>query len=139
MLNKSSRTSASANMTSATSISNAFLVDTANKPSQVWIIDTGATNHMVSDLRALSTVEEVKSNSPRKVHLPNGDVVLVKHIGTCPISARSIIRKVLYVPQFRYNLLSVSKLTKDLQCCIAFYPDFCLFQDLLQWEGKRDW
>lgn len=91
------------------------------------IIDTGATNHMVSDLRTLSTTEEVKYNNPIRVHLPNGDVALVTHIGTYPISARSIIRNVLHVPKFRYNLLSVSKVIKDLQCCVAFYPDFCQF------------
>lgn len=102
-LNKSSVTPASANMTSAKGTSKAFLVNTSNKPPQVWIIDTGASNHMVSDLRTLSTIEEVKSNNPRRVHLPIGDVNLVTHIGTCPISARSIIRNILHVPQFRYN------------------------------------
>lgn len=29
-----------------------------------------------------------------------------------------------------YNILSVSKLTKELQCLVAFFPDICLFQDL---------
>ena len=36
----------------------------------------------------------------------------------------------LYVPTFKFNLLSVSKATKQLNCCISFYPDFCTFQDL---------
>lgn len=30
--------------------------------------------------------------------------------------------------------MSVSKLTKELHCLVAFYPDFCVFQDLS--DGK---
>lgn len=44
--------------------------------------------------------------------------------------AWSTIEHVLYIPQFRYNLLSVSKITKALQCFVAFFPDLCIFQDL---------
>jgi len=34
------------------------------------------------------------------------------------------------VPTFKFNLLSVSQLTKAFKCCAAFYPDFCILQDL---------
>lgn len=37
------------------------------------------------------------------------------------------IKDVLFIPMFRYNLLSVSKLTKDLQCFASFYLDFFPF------------
>ncbi|XP_039038591.1 uncharacterized protein LOC120176179 [Hibiscus syriacus] len=37
---------------------------------------------------------------------------------------------VLVVPQFKHNLLSVSRLTHDLGCYFTFYPDFFLLQDL---------
>lgn len=30
----------------------------------------------------------------------------------------------------------MSKLTKDLNCCVSFYPDFCLFQDLFSGKVK---
>ncbi|XP_070049281.1 uncharacterized protein [Nicotiana tomentosiformis] len=40
------------------------------------------------------------------------------------------VQNILHIPEFKYNLLSVSKLTKKLQCLAAFYPDFCIFQEL---------
>lgn len=33
-------------------------------------------------------------------------------------------------------MLSVSKVTKKLSCFIFFYPDFCMFQDLLSGKVK---
>ena len=35
-----------------------------------------------------------------------------------------------FIPDFKYNLRLVSKLTRELSCFVSFYPDFCLFQDL---------
>ena len=35
------------------------------------------------------------------------------------------------LPQFSFNLISVSKLTRTLNCSISFFPDYCLIQDLL--------
>ncbi|GJV08471.1 uncharacterized mitochondrial protein-like protein [Tanacetum coccineum] len=40
------------------------------------------------------------------------------------------VNGVLYVPDFKCNLLSVSRLSRDLQCCISFFPDFCVMQGL---------
>lgn len=35
-----------------------------------------------------------------------------------------------YIPKLLFNLLSVSKLTKLLNCSVTFYPSSCVFQDL---------
>lgn len=35
---------------------------------------------------------------------------------------------------FKYNLLCVAKLTRELNCCALFYPDFYIFQELF--SGK---
>jgi len=40
------------------------------------------------------------------------------------------VKDVLLVPDFKFNMLSVSKATKQLSCFVSFYPDFCVFQDL---------
>lgn len=37
---------------------------------------------------------------------------------------------VLHVPKFNLNLLSISHLTKTLNCCVTFFPSHCVFQDL---------
>ena len=38
---------------------------------------------------------------------------------------------VLNLPNFSFNLMSVNKLTRALKCYISFFPNFCLFQDLM--------
>ena len=40
------------------------------------------------------------------------------------------LNSVLYVPNLSCNLLSVRKLTKDLNCTAKFFPSCCEFQDL---------
>jgi len=42
---------------------------------------------------------------------------------------------VLHVPEFPINILSISAITKALNCKIEFFPDHCIFQDLQ--TGKR--
>ena len=41
------------------------------------------------------------------------------------------LTSVLSLPNFSFNLMYVSKLTRALKCYISFFPDFCLFQDLM--------
>ena len=41
------------------------------------------------------------------------------------------LTSVLSLPNLSFNLLFVSKLTRALKCYILFFPDFCLFQDLM--------
>uniref|UniRef100_A0A3Q7GEW2 Reverse transcriptase Ty1/copia-type domain-containing protein n=1 Tax=Solanum lycopersicum TaxID=4081 RepID=A0A3Q7GEW2_SOLLC len=48
----------------------------ANMAGLKWIIDSGATNHMISNLDLLHNVHTVKTNQNSKVHLPNGGVTL---------------------------------------------------------------
>lgn len=39
-----------------------------------WIVDSGASNHMISSLSVLTDVKLVKTDQNRRVHLPNGKV-----------------------------------------------------------------
>ena len=39
------------------------------------------------------------------------------------------LNAVLYVPGLSYNLLSVNRITNDMNCKVIFFPSFCLFQD----------
>ncbi|KAE8693297.1 hypothetical protein F3Y22_tig00110813pilonHSYRG00112 [Hibiscus syriacus] len=66
-----------------------------------WIIDTGATYHILYDFKSLD----------------------------CPTTYYRL-ENVLFVLQFKHNLLSMSRLTHDLDCFLTFYPGFCLLQNL---------
>ena len=106
-----------------------------------WIIDS-ATNHMVSTLDVLHNVQTVRPDQNTKVHLPNRGVTFVTHMGNCNFTDIGELHDVLYVPEFKYNLLSVAKVTKELNCFVSFYPGFCVFQDLssgkLKGIGKEE-
>ena len=43
-----------------------------------------------------------------------------------------ILRDTLVVPDFKYNLLSVSKLCKDDACIVIFHDEICLIQIMQQ-------
>uniref|UniRef100_A0A2N9GKR9 Integrase catalytic domain-containing protein n=1 Tax=Fagus sylvatica TaxID=28930 RepID=A0A2N9GKR9_FAGSY len=68
-----------------------------------WILDTGATDHMVCSISCLSTVT---STIQAIVELPNGNMVPVTHIGTVKLSSSLILTDVLCVPSFHFNLIS---------------------------------
>ncbi|GJS57094.1 retrovirus-related pol polyprotein from transposon TNT 1-94 [Tanacetum coccineum] len=64
------------------------------------------------------------------VVIPNGDSILVKGKRDYILPGGTKVNGVLYVPDFKFNLLSVSFLSRDLQCCISFFLDFCVMQGL---------
>lgn len=65
-----------------------------------WIVDSGATNHMASTLSVLINIKLVRSQLHRRVHLPNREITLVTHIGSCKIIETGILQNVLFVPNF---------------------------------------
>lgn len=54
-----------------------------NQVHNNWIIDTGATNHMVHSLNLLETYDEIHENARSKVHLPTGEHMSTTHVGIC--------------------------------------------------------
>uniref|UniRef100_A0A2N9IF64 Integrase catalytic domain-containing protein n=1 Tax=Fagus sylvatica TaxID=28930 RepID=A0A2N9IF64_FAGSY len=68
-----------------------------------WILDTGATDHMVHSLSCFTTVTSIIQAT---VELPNGNLVPVTHIGTVKLSSSLILTDVLCVPSFHFNLIS---------------------------------
>lgn len=108
-----------------------------NSPSSTndsitWIVDTGASNHMIGDSKHLHPQGLIENAG--HVQLPTGANTAVSHLGNCHLTGGDVLRKVLCVPTFKFNLMSVSKVTQDLNCCVTFFPCYCVFQDLL--SGK---
>lgn len=46
-----------------------------------------------------------------------------------------ILQNALYIPNFRFNLISVNKLVTMTQAKFVFYPTHCLLQDLMTEEN----
>ena len=75
--------------------------------SLCWIIDSGATNHMVRDLRKLQAVRDI---SNCLVGLPNESQSFATKEGTIKIDEHLTLDNVLYVPGLTCHLISVSQL-----------------------------
>lgn len=96
-----------------------------------WIIDTGATDHMVCSISLFTSITALVSH---RVKLPNGDFAEVTHIGTIQISEHLTLTNVLCVPSFSFNLISTSTLIKNINCCVIFLTGFCFIQNLHTWR-----
>jgi hypothetical protein len=69
-------------------------------------------------------------DTPQSVTLANSFLSQVAGSGTTHLSSDIELLSVLHVPGFTFNLLSVSKITRALNCLVSFYPSLCIFQDL---------
>ena len=74
----------------------------------LWIIDTGASNHICKDLHLLTDVNSL--TSPIPVFLLDGKTYLVQQVGRVPLTQGLCLNNVLYLPSFRFNLISVHHL-----------------------------
>ena len=113
------------------SVFSAQVVEKTTFKSDSWIIDTSATDHMVHSMSQFTSITSIVNTY---VYLPNGDQVLVTHVGIMHISSTFVLKDVLCVPSFAFNLISVSKLTKTSFCCLIFLGNCCFIQDLAQWS-----
>ena len=85
-----------------------------------WILDSGATDHYVSDLSLLTDVKNV--DPPRTVITANGQSTCTYKGSTTitPLNQSSFtLMNVLYVPNFHVNLVSVAKIS-DTGAYIVF-------------------
>ena len=93
-----------------------------------WLFDSGATAHMVGDLSLLQSYSKY-SGPVKNIKIPDGTLLPVTHQGIAKISEKLVLRNVLYAPNLKFNLISVSKLTSDSHCFATFYRDRCILQD----------
>jgi hypothetical protein len=91
----------------------------SNQKNNTWILDIGATDHMISCSSLFTTITTIVSTH---VNLPNGAKASVTLTG------------VLCVPYFSFNLILASKLLKNLHCCLIFFVGYCFIQSLHHWR-----
>ena len=96
--------------------------------SSTWVIDSRATDHMTDNSSLFTTFQSHPSTLI--VTLADRSTSGVLRSGTIHLNPLIILTYVLSLPQFFFNLISVSKLTRTLNFSISFFPDYCLIQDL---------
>jgi len=92
-----------------------------------WIIDSGATDHICTSLRHFISYKRI---TPIYINLPNGSTVFLHYTDTIAFHTNFQLRDVLYVPQFSFNLLSVSKIVNSLHFDLTFSSSGCMIQDV---------
>ncbi|KAG2689059.1 hypothetical protein I3760_09G123000, partial [Carya illinoinensis] len=93
-----------------------------------WIIDSGASDHMTGDEKLFSTYNPCYKNLT--VRIADGSLSKVAGTGSVRVSENITLDSVLLVPKLNCNLLSISKLTRDLNCVTKFGSNLCEFQVL---------
>lgn len=94
-----------------------------------WIIDSGATDHIASSPKLF--LHGAKNCSLPPVLLPSGERASIVAKGSLPLNNAFYLHDVLCVPTFKVDLMSVSRLTRGLQCSVTFFPYWCVLQDLV--------
>lgn len=73
--------------------------------STTWIIDSGASDHMFFKLDRMSKIQQASPDLIIK--LPTWATTQITNIGDIKLKNGLLLKKVLHVPQFKHNLLSI--------------------------------
>lgn len=103
--------------------------------SSYWVVDSGAARRICFE-QSLFTQLHVVNNV--LVYLPNQSCIEVAFAGSVKLSAELELHDVLYIPSFRFNLISVGCLLHNSNLTILFSKTRCLIQDPRRVIGKSD-
>ena len=96
-------------------------------PSRL-ILDSGATDHITSSLNLL--VDSRQNTILPPVIMPSGEQAPIMSTGTLHLNYVISLKNVLGVPSFKVDLMSISQITRGLNCSVTFFPYWCVLQDL---------
>jgi histone deacetylase 1/2 len=100
-----------------------------------WYTDTGASDHITSNLEKLSVRDKYKGND--QIHTASGAGMKISHIGHAivPTNSRNMhLNDVLHVPDAAKNLVSVHHLTR----IILFFLNFILVIFLVKDQATKN-
>ncbi|GMJ05093.1 hypothetical protein HRI_004178500 [Hibiscus trionum] len=100
-----------------------------------WIIVLGASRHICYEKGLFESLTPITGGS---ILLPDKSVIPVQFSGIVRLSSSLVLNSVLFVPEFRFNLLAVSALVKNSDLRVLFCNSQCVIQDLQQVVGKGE-
>ncbi|RVW21587.1 ATP synthase subunit beta, chloroplastic [Vitis vinifera] len=77
------------------------------------------------------TFPTIRTHFAPPITVADGSTYEIKGSGTVKPASSITLSYVLNLPNLAFNLIYVSKLTKNLNCSVSFFPDHCVFQDLM--------
>jgi len=96
---------------------------------RAWVIDSGGSLHVTHER---DIYVDYKALDRTFVRLPNGQAVKIEGAGYIQLTDALSLHNVLHIPEFKFNLLSVSVVTKSLNSKVNFTSDACYIQALTQ-------
>lgn len=97
--------------------------------SSTWIIDSGASEHIVFQSYFPFTPHILKN---KKVKIVDGSFSSIVDQHTIKINPTLSLKSMLDVLNLSYSLLSIGKITKDLSCLVIFISFDCIFHDFVR-------
>lgn len=94
----------------------------------VWVIGFGASTHISHDK---SVFKNLKSAQNMTIILPNKNIITIQELRDIDITEDICLWDVLLIPEFQYNLFSISSLLKDSKYSITFSNNHYILQDTL--------
>jgi len=94
--------------------------------SSGWILDSGATDHMTYDP---SDIKTHSLTTKTYIQTTDGNLVTIQSSGLAHATPKMPLKNCLLIPKLSHKLLSVSKLTKDLNCTVLMSSTGCVVQD----------
>lgn len=89
--------------------------------------NTCATCQVCTNCEFFENLNDLKKEI--RIYMPDGNIKTASEYGNVTLNKSLFLKDVLYVPSFKFNLLSVGKILEDgiLEC--FFYAARCTFQD----------
>jgi GAG-pre-integrase domain len=97
-----------------------------------WVLDYGATDHMTGNQELLNNYRKICDDQFFTV--ANNEKIKIEGWDIISIFPKRYIQNVFHVDNCSIKLLSISKLSKDLNCEVIFKRENVFFQDLLTKE-----
>lgn len=102
------------------------LAGKANISTVSWLIDSGASHHMIGNIALFSAIHDI---APTSVGLPDSMQTSTVEEGMVLLHPGFLLRNVLVIPHLSVNLLFVGQLINDSNCTITFALHMCAIQD----------
>lgn len=96
----------------------------SNSYNTQWIVDSGSTDHICNDLTLFTNIKDI-SISHHKITTLDGPKHEVSKKGNIALCTDILLKDVLFVPTFHFNLISVHKICLDLVVNITFSHHSC--------------
>lgn len=92
------------------------------RSKDMWIVDNGASDHICCSLAGLVLTEKINAIF---IEMPNGSFAKSDIAGDVLLDGALLLKDVIYLPIFAFNLISISKITKAMQYSFISYNDVC--------------